>query len=47
MPTASGNVRFQGQTGHKADIRRDVRFRGQSGKHVLDLSLTAFDPKPT
>jgi hypothetical protein len=22
----------------------DVRFRGQSGKHMLVLSLTAFDP---
>jgi len=24
--------------------RSEVRFRGQSGKHVLILSLTAFDP---
>jgi hypothetical protein len=23
----------------------DVRFRGQSGKRLLDLSLTAFDPE--
>jgi hypothetical protein len=26
---------------------RDVRFRGQSGKHMLALSFSGFDPKAT
>jgi hypothetical protein len=26
---------------------RDVRFRGKSGKHLLVLSSSQFDPKPT
>jgi hypothetical protein len=25
----------------------DVRFRGQSGKHMLALSLSGFDPQRT
>ena len=25
----------------------EVRFRGQTGKHLLTLSLTAFDPQQT
>jgi hypothetical protein len=25
--------------------RSEVRFRGQTGKHLLDLSLSDFDPK--
>ena len=30
--------------GSSSKIGREVRFRGQTGKHVLILSLTAFDP---
>jgi len=26
---------------------RDVRFQGQSGKHVLALSFSGFDPERT
>ena len=34
--------------GHKTDmptVFRDVRFQGQSGKHLLALSFSAFDPE--
>jgi hypothetical protein len=33
--------------GHKTDmptVFRDVRFQGQSGKHLLALSFSGFDP---
>jgi hypothetical protein len=36
--------------GHKADMPtalRDVRSQGQSRKHVLALSFSAFDPEET
>ena len=32
---------------HETDMPttlRDVRFRGQSGKHLLTLSFSGFDP---
>jgi hypothetical protein len=32
---------------HEADMptaSRDVRFRGQSGKHLLAMSFSGFDP---
>jgi len=38
-----GNVGYW----HKADmsvVLLNVRFRGQSGQHLLILSLSAFDP---
>jgi hypothetical protein len=35
---------FQG--GEKPN-RLEVRFRVQTGKHLLDLRLTGFDPEPT
>jgi hypothetical protein len=28
-------------------LLRDVRFQGQSGKHVLALSFSGFDPQET
>jgi hypothetical protein len=28
-------------------VFRDVRFQGQSGKHLLALSFSGFDPKAT
>jgi hypothetical protein len=38
------------RTWHETDMPatlRDVRFQGQSGKHVLVLSFSGFDPKRT
>src|SRR3979411_2580982 len=35
---------------HRTDMPtalRDVRFQGQSGKHMLTLSFSGFDPKAT
>ena len=35
---------------HETDMPttlRDVRFRGQSGKHLLTLSFSGFDPQQT
>jgi hypothetical protein len=35
---------------HETDMptaMRDVRSRGQSGKHILAVSLSGFDPKAT
>jgi hypothetical protein len=37
-------------TWHKSEVPErinDVRFRGQSGKHLLILSLSAYDPERT
>jgi hypothetical protein len=34
------------QTG-RADLSTDVRYQGQSGKHLLALSFSGFDPKRT
>ncbi len=45
-PCQSGAV----HTWHEADMptaSRNVRFRGQSGKHVLTLSFSGFDPNRT
>jgi hypothetical protein len=30
-----------------ASIDGNVGYRGQTGKHLLALSFTGFDPKPT
>ena len=35
---------------HETDMPttlRDVRFQGQSGKHMLASSFSGFDPEPT
>jgi hypothetical protein len=35
---------------HQTDmpiVFRDVQFQGQSGKHLLALSFSGFDPEPT
>ena len=45
---SSADARLRGEArGRDGGVREElakVRFRGQTGKHVLILSLTAFDP---
>jgi len=40
-----GGVREEAGGGSSSKIGREVRFREQTGKHSLILSLTAFEPK--
>ena len=47
MNNAATRKRLLQQHRHETDMPttlRDVRFRGQSGKHMLALSFSGFDP---
>ncbi len=42
-----GRPNAQPQETDMPTLFRNVRSQGQSGKHVLALSFSGFDPKPT
>jgi hypothetical protein len=41
--SCDGSVRQELAAGSSSKIGREVRFRGQTGKHLFTLSLTAAD----